>query len=152
MLENKRLHWISFSNINRRTGKECIILIDAMGMLRMCYQLSDIALVAGSFTERVGGHNILEPCWYGKPVLFGPHMHTQVELVEMVKRYRAGEQVSQSELQNILGKWIQNPKEAQELGKNGLRLIHDMQGATTITLDALKSFSCLKALSRRDFN
>ena len=43
--------------------------MDAMGVLRKCYQAADLAIVAGSFTSKVGGHNIMEPCWYGVPTL-----------------------------------------------------------------------------------
>lgn len=138
LLEKERLIWINFSDINRRSGKEQVILMDAMGLLRMCYQLSDLALVGGSFTDRVGGHNILEPCWYGKPVLFGPHMHTQLELVDLMKQYGAGIQVKQDQLQGTLDRWIEHPKEAQEIGANGVRLVKDLKGSTGRTLQAIE--------------
>lgn len=138
LLEKERLFWINFSDINRRTGKEQVILMDAMGLLRMCYQLSDIAIVAGSFTDRVGGHNILEPCWYGKPVLFGPHMHTQLELVDLMAQYEAGKQVNHDQLQAALQGWVNNPDEAKEIGSNGLRLVKDLKGSTKKTMRALE--------------
>lgn len=138
LLEKERLLWINFSDINRRTGKEQVILMDAMGLLRMCYQLSDFALVAGSFTDRVGGHNILEPCWYGKPVLFGPHMHTQLELVELMSQYEAGKQVTHDQLKAVLEQWLNNPNEVKEIGSNGLRLVKDLKGSTKKTMHALE--------------
>lgn len=138
LLEKERLLWINFSDINRRTGKEQVILMDAMGLLRMCYQLSDFAIVGGSFTDKVGGHNILEPCWYGKPVLFGPHMHTQLELVDLMTQYGAGIQVNQEQLLSVLEKWIAHPAEAQEVGLNGLRMVKDLKGSAKRTLEALK--------------
>ena len=49
-----------------------VVLVDTMGVLIHCYQIADFALVAGSFTERVGGDNILEPCYFGVPTLCGP--------------------------------------------------------------------------------
>lgn len=138
LLEKERLKWISFTDISRRTGNEQVILIDAMGLLRMCYQLSDFALVAGSYTDRVGGHNILEPCWYGKPVIFGPHMHTQLELVELITQYGAGVQVAHENLTSILDMWLKNRQEAQEIGSNGLRLVKDLKGSTQRTLQAIE--------------
>lgn len=142
MLESERLKWISFTDITRRTGREQVILIDTMGLLRMCYQLSDIAIVGGSFTDRVGGHNILEPCWFGKPVLFGPHMHTQVELVDLMKQYGAGLQVNAAELLPALQKWIRNPSEGQAIGANGLRMVKELKGSTARTLQALEPLLC----------
>lgn len=137
LLEKERLSWINFTDISRRTGKEQVILIDAMGLLRMCYQLSDFAIVGGSFTDRVGGHNILEPCWYGKPVLFGPHMHTQLELVDLMTQYGAGMQVNPEQLKPTLERWIENPKESQAIGAKGLQLVKDLKGSTKRTLQAL---------------
>lgn len=140
LLEQENLRWISFTDINKRTGNEQVILIDAMGMLRMCYQLADFALVAGSFTERVGGHNILEPCWYGKPVLFGPHMHTQLELVELITQYGAGVQVTHDQLQSELEKWLANRQIAQDIGSKGLHLVKDLKGSTQRTLQAMEPY------------
>jgi 3-deoxy-D-manno-octulosonic-acid transferase len=140
LLEKERIPWINFSNISRRTGKEQVILIDAMGLLRMCYQLADLAIVGGSFTDRVGGHNILEPCWYGKPVLFGPHMHTQLELVDLMTQYGAGVQVNQDQLSATLERWVTHSQEAQVVGANGLRMVKDLKGSNKRTLSALEPF------------
>jgi len=138
LLEKERLNWINFSDIKRRTGKEQVILMDAMGLLRMCYQLSDLAIVGGSFTDRVGGHNILEPCWYGKPVIFGPHMHTQLELVDLVTQYEAGVQVNKDQLRLILDGWIKHPEEREKIGSNGLRLVRALNGSTKDSIHALE--------------
>lgn len=140
LLEKEGLKWINFTEINQRVGNEQVILIDAMGLLRMCYQLADFALVGGSFTDRVGGHNILEPCWYGKPVLFGPHMQTQLELVELIKQYGAGLQVDQKGLEETLRTWLKHPDQAKEIGSKGWGLINDFKGSTSRTLEAIHPF------------
>lgn len=137
LLNKERLLWIGFTDISRSNGKEQVILIDAMGMIRMCYQLSDFSIVCGSYTSRVGGHNILESCWYGKPVLFGPHMHTQLEFVQFVKQYHAGLQAGIEELPGILERWITDETERKAIGENGLRMKSALKGSTSRTLIAL---------------
>jgi 3-deoxy-D-manno-octulosonic-acid transferase len=137
LLEKEQVDFICYSEIGRKTGKEKVVLIDAMGMLRMCYQLSDMAIVGGSYTPKVGGHNIIEPCWYGKPVLFGPCMHTQLELVEWVKQYRAGLQVNADSLKDALKEWIENPEQRIEIGKGGTSLVTNLKGSTKRTLEDL---------------
>lgn len=137
LLDKEEIKSIAFTNIHHQTGKEQVILIDAMGMLRMCYQLSDLALVGGSYTNKVGGHNILEPCWYGKPVVFGPHMYTQTELVDLIKQYGAGLQIEHEQLPKILEQWLTNPLERERLGQHGLKLLEDMKGSTQRTMQAL---------------
>jgi len=65
------------SRLSQGSQPSQILLIDKMGHLRTCYQLTDISIVAGSYTTKVGGHNILEPLFYGKPTFYGPHMWSQ---------------------------------------------------------------------------
>lgn len=50
-----------------------VLILDTMGELARLYALSDASFVGGSLVDW-GGHNILEPAYYGKPVFFGPHM------------------------------------------------------------------------------
>ena len=47
-----------------------IWLLDSMGELATIYALADIVFIGGSLVPR-GGHNILEPALFKKPVLFG---------------------------------------------------------------------------------
>src|ERR1700733_13546760 len=101
-----------------------------MGLLRKCYQLANIAIVGGSYTTKVGGHNIIEPCWYEVPVLFGPHMYTQAELVSLIDEYQAGKQVPIEELGDLLTDLLENPSRCSELGQGGKKLVSAMHGAT----------------------
>jgi 3-deoxy-D-manno-octulosonic-acid transferase len=132
---------VDFRRLSQKSGTPAtasIILIDAMGLLRKCYQLADIAIVAGSYTARVGGHNILEPSWYGVPVIFGPHMHTQPDLVNLVNEYRAGLQVPLEQLPEVLLTLLQDQEKRKEIGAAGLKLAADLHGATAKTLKLIK--------------
>ncbi len=64
-----------------------------MGFLGICYSLSDIAILGGSFIASVGGHNILEPVFFEVPVLFGLNMYTQKELRSIVLENECGKEV-----------------------------------------------------------
>lgn len=134
LLEKKQSRSICFTEISARTGKEQITLMNAMGLLRMCYQLSDLSIVGGSYTPRIGGHNILEPCWYGKPVLFGPYMHGQVEFVNIVKQYGSGFQVSIEDLSLQLNSLLENETERKEIGQRGVQMMSDLKGSTERTI------------------
>ena len=115
------------------------VLIDAMGLLRECYQVADLAIVAGSFTPKVGGHNLLEPCFYSVPVVFGPHMHSQPELTTLVLQAGAGCQTSCAELANTLLDLCANPERGKTIGKAGYALIQKNVGAIGRTLSAIES-------------
>lgn len=116
-----------------------VILIDAMGKLRKCYQISDLAFVGGSFTEKVGGHNILEPPSYGVPVLFGPYMHSQPDFLDLANAYQAGECVAEKSLLATLEKYLNDPILRKEVGARGLKLISESRGALEQTYKTITS-------------
>jgi 3-deoxy-D-manno-octulosonic-acid transferase len=131
---------INFRRLSHKNTHETssVILIDAMGLLRKCYQLADIAVVAGSYTAKVGGHNILEPSWYGVPVLFGPHMYGQPDLLDLVVEYKAGLQVPLEEISDTLIALLQDTSRRKTLGDAGLKLANDVHGATNKTWRIIK--------------
>lgn len=144
-LESLNIPFTRFSNPRHKQGNEKVVLIDAMGLLRKCYQFADIAFVGGSFIDKIGGHNILEPCWYGSPTLFGPNMESQPELVRLVRKFGAGIQLPLAKVaptvQDLLYK---NPSKRQELGEAGLLLAASSKGATKKTCDLLEAVPLLE--------
>lgn len=114
-----------------------ILLVDAMGILANLYGAAKVAIVCGSFTPKVGGHNILEPCFAGTPVLFGPHMFTQNEMTALVDHYETGLACTENNLGNNLSRLLDNPHELATLKKNCATLSRDIQGATERTYEAI---------------
>lgn len=115
-----------------------VVLVDSMGLLRKCYQVADVAIVCGSYTDRIGGHNILEPLWYGVPSVFGPYMHNQPDLVDLIFEYEAGIQVSIEKLPETLLNLLSDQNLRKSLGSNGMKLISDVRGATNKTFSLLE--------------
>lgn len=115
-------------------------LIDAMGILRKCYQLADIAIVAGSFTDKVGGHNIMEPQAFGIPVLTGPYMYSQPQLIECAKYYNAILQVSSTEVGPTIEKLLADSALRQQLGKQSLEMVKELRGATMRTRNTIWNY------------
>jgi 3-deoxy-D-manno-octulosonic-acid transferase len=120
-------------------GNEKVILIDAMGLLRTCYQLADVAIVGGSFVQHIGGHNIMEPSAFAKPVIFGPYMHSQLELAALMLQGRAGAQVEHDHLEGILKEWFNNESLRKEVGERGLELVNRLKGSINRAFDGVKS-------------
>ena len=52
-----------------------ILIVDEMGILNMIYALSDVAVIGGSFYN-FGGHNPLEPAFYGTSTIIGKYHHS----------------------------------------------------------------------------
>ena len=61
-----------------------LILVDAMGELNNIYAISDIAILGGAFRKDVGGHNPLEPAFFGCKIITGKYFHDQKELFKYV--------------------------------------------------------------------
>jgi len=61
-----------------------LILVDMMGELNNMYAVSDIAILGGAFNPDVGGHNPLEPAYFGCKIITGKHFFHQKELFKYV--------------------------------------------------------------------
>lgn len=62
------------------------LLVDQMGELAAIYAIADLAFVGGSLVP-IGGHNILEPMVFGLPVMTGPYMHNQQDLLRLAREH-----------------------------------------------------------------
>lgn len=51
-----------------------VFVADTMGELGLWYRIASAALVGGTFSESVQGHNPWEPVRLGCAVLYGPHV------------------------------------------------------------------------------
>ncbi len=60
-----------------------VYLADTMGELLMLFGTADLAFVGGSLVP-VGGHNLLEPAAWEKPVLTGPHLHNFTAISQLL--------------------------------------------------------------------
>lgn len=109
------------------TGEERVILVDKMGVLDQCYEVSSAAIMGGSFVKNVGGHNIYEPVRFGIPVIYGPYMHNQEMLVKSLKKHHVGAQVEIQELASTLQNYL--TKKNRMVG-DYQRLKEEMEGAT----------------------
>ena len=76
-----------------------MVLVDAMGELNNIYAISDIAILGGAFKEDVGGHNPLEPAFFGCKIITGKHFFHQKELFKYVHHVQY---VENEEIQDAL--------------------------------------------------
>lgn len=113
---------------------------DTMGELPVFFAACDIAFVGGSLVE-IGGHNILEACALGKPVVFGPHMFNFLEIGQMVTEREAGIQVSDRyELETVIQQLVEDANLRYACGQRGMALVEDEQGALQGTMNIVERF------------
>ncbi len=117
--------------------KNAVILIDTVGELFTLYGLCTVAFVGGSLVPK-GGHNILEPLAWGKPVLFGPYMHNFRDITDLAKQAEVGIEVRNSkELSEKVKALLGEASLRKEIAKSAERLIETMQGASKAYAQAI---------------
>ncbi len=65
-------------------GETNVLIIDNIGMLSRLYKYATIAYVGGGFVDR-GVHNVPEAAVYGKPVVCGPVIEQNQEVLDLVE-------------------------------------------------------------------
>ncbi len=62
-----------------------IVLCDTMGELVNLYAIADVVILGGSFKDGIGGHNPLEPAYFGVKLISGEFIFNQKVLFESVE-------------------------------------------------------------------
>lgn len=80
-----------------------IVLVDKLGLLNNIYAISDVVILGGAF-ENIGGHNPIEPAFFGCKLISGKRIFNQKSLFECVNNYKIieNEELKQT-LENIKG-------------------------------------------------
>jgi 3-deoxy-D-manno-octulosonic-acid transferase len=114
-----------------------VIVLDSIGELAQLYQLATVVFVGGSLLDH-GGHNILEPAVFGKPIVFGPHMQNFREIAETFVASGAAIQVaSDRELDEAVLGLVRDPVHRAGLGAAARALVEANRGAKGKTLTVL---------------
>jgi 3-deoxy-D-manno-octulosonic-acid transferase len=114
-----------------------VVVLDTIGELAQLYQVATAVFVGGSLVDQ-GGHNILEPAIFGKPIVFGAHMQNFKEIADAFVANDAAVQVrSEDELANVLLQLVTDPVRRARLGAAARALVEANRGAKAKTLDVI---------------
>jgi 3-deoxy-D-manno-octulosonic-acid transferase len=113
------------------------VVLDSIGELATIYQIATVVFVGGSLVD-TGGHNILEPAVFGKPVIFGSHMQNFAEIAAAFLANGAGIQVrTDRELAEVLASLMSDPIRRARLGAAARALVEANRGAKDKTLEVI---------------
>lgn len=62
-------------------------LIDTLGELNNLYSISSLVILGGSFLPNIGGHNPIEPAFFGVKLISGPYIFNQKSLFMALQNY-----------------------------------------------------------------
>lgn len=114
-----------------------LMVVDKLGVLGKVYQIATVAIVCGSFTDRIGGHNILEPAVAGVPVIVGPFMHSQPTLFSSAMEAKAIFQVSYETVADMVDQLFRSEPLRKKASEDSVRWAEGLRGATDRTVRLL---------------
>jgi 3-deoxy-D-manno-octulosonic-acid transferase len=114
-----------------------VVILDSIGELATIYQIATVVFVGGSLVA-TGGHNILEPAVFGKPIVFGPHMENFAEIAAAFTGNGAAIQVrGERELEDTLHSLITDSVRRARLGAAARALVEANRGAKDKSIQVL---------------
>jgi 3-deoxy-D-manno-octulosonic-acid transferase len=137
--------------IERGCGEEdCaaadVILLDTVGELAALYRFASAVFVGGSLVPR-GGHNILEPALYAKPIIVGPHMENFREIATeflrrgaLVQLHAASDRMLTAELREAFARLLSDKDYAEALGSKARHAIDENRGAAARTVEIIAEY------------
>ena len=131
-------------NVARRTElrvdaepRHDVVILDTIGELAQLFQVATVVFVGGSLVD-AGGHNILEPAVFGKPIMFGPHMQNFAEIARAFLDNGAAVDVKNGrELETTLMELLGDPVRRASLGAAARALVEANRGARGRSLEAI---------------
>lgn len=115
-----------------------ILLGDTMGEMFCYYQACDVAFVGGNLLP-LGGHNLIEACVLGKPVLIGPHTFNFADAAE--NAIAAGAAIRINDADDMLlqaDALLQDEDRCQAMGERATQFAQQHRGASARTMALLQ--------------
>ncbi len=118
-----------------------VLVLDTIGELAATYADASLVFVGGSLVPR-GGHNIIEPALYARPIIVGPHTENFRQIVSDFRAAGAVRQLSMDETEpvnigRVCAELLANRDESRRMGERAFQVLESNRGATVRTLGAI---------------
>jgi len=115
-----------------------VLLLDSIGELGGLFGAADVVFMGGTLAHR-GGHNILEPAFFSRPVIVGPHMENFQSIADEFRDAGASVEISSTgELASAVDRLLESPETSQEIGRRALACAEARRGASARAVDAAR--------------
>jgi len=117
----------------------CVVLVDRIGILFELYALGDLIFCGGTL-EPIGGHNILEPAAWKKPVFYGPHLQKVPDEHRILQALKGSFPVhDDQDLQQQWSYWIRHLSELKPHGEMAGKALETLGGVAAKQVELLVS-------------
>jgi 3-deoxy-D-manno-octulosonic-acid transferase len=114
-----------------------VIVLDTRGELATVYRYAVVAFVGGTLVP-IGGHNLLEPAIWGKPVFFGPYTDHCAEIADLLLRADGGRQATDgAALATQMAAVLDDRPSLEQMGRAAQQVVLENRGALEHTLDVI---------------
>ncbi|MFC1576083.1 3-deoxy-D-manno-octulosonic acid transferase [Candidatus Omnitrophota bacterium] len=128
------------SRSGNKKEKSPVLVLDTLGELGRLYSLATVVFMGGSLIKR-GGHNLIEPAVFGKPIVFGPYMFNFRDMARLFLEDGAALKVEdEKELESVLEGLLADSEKRDTLGQKARGLIEKNKGATERNVTELERF------------
>ncbi|NLF15789.1 MAG: 3-deoxy-D-manno-octulosonic acid transferase [Lentisphaerae bacterium] len=116
-----------------------VLVVNTTGELMNFYGACDVAYVGKSLAGNAGGHNIIEPAIFGKPILHGAAMQNFREVAGIFREASATVELADAaDFAPALRGLLADPERRRDLGARARRVVDENRGAIERTLDLLE--------------
>lgn len=113
-----------------------VMLLDTIGELAGAYQFADIVLIGGTLLETGGGHNPIEPAYFGKAIVAGPNFSNFRAVFEDFQRRNA---ISiTNHLLTGMRELLLNAEKRSRLGDSARGIVEENVGATEKVMEVVR--------------
>ncbi|MBI4847849.1 MAG: 3-deoxy-D-manno-octulosonic acid transferase [Nitrospirae bacterium] len=116
-----------------------IILLDTIGELPHVFSKASIAFIGGSLVPK-GGHNILEPAYWARPVIFGPCMDNFPMAGEFLEKSAALMVKDANDISITVNNLLNNNEKAARMGQIAKALVEKNSGAVKRAIELVRGF------------
>ncbi|MBM4124837.1 MAG: 3-deoxy-D-manno-octulosonic acid transferase [Nitrospira sp.] len=114
-----------------------VLILDTRGELASVYRHAVLSYVGGTLVP-VGGHNLLEPAQWGKPVFFGPYTDHCAEVAGLLRQAAGGVQVRDgADLAVQMARLLKDRTALEAVGKAASQVVEENRGALGRSLDVI---------------
>ena len=123
-----------------RLASADILLLDTIGELAEIFGVADVVFVGGSLVP-TGGHNVVEPAFWGKPIIFGPHMNNFRDVASLFLQAGGALQVADADaLAEAALRLLDHPEGARRMGENARGVVNQQAGAALRILNQMEEW------------
>lgn len=118
-----------------------VVILDTLGELMTVWSFTDVAFVGGSLVPGIGGHNLLEPAFFARPVVCGQYLSAYLSMAELLEAAGGASRVAdEAALLGTLTALLSDEARRVKMGAAAKAVVDANRGAAAKTVETIERF------------